>query len=79
MTQNSYEQLDRLFAQIRLRLAQVRQSDPATADELRSLLSQLELWVESLVVDSLKLKSLESQPKRATKSHDAGQKRHGRE
>ena len=79
MEESSYEQVDDLFAQIRLRLAQVRQSDPATADELRSLLSQLELWVESLVVDSLKLKSLESRPKRATTSHEAGQKRQGRE
>ena len=67
MTENFYEQIDDLLVQIRLRLGQVRQSDPATADELKGLLTQLEDWVESLVVDSLKLKSLESRPKRATK------------
>ncbi len=67
MTENSYEQLDRLLTQIRLRLAQVRQSDPAAANELKELITQLELWVESLVIDSLKLRSLESRTKKATK------------
>ncbi len=67
MTEDSYEQIDDLFVQIRLRLAQVRQSDPATADELKGLFTQLEDWVESLVINSLKLKSLESQPKRVKK------------
>ena len=75
MTEHSYEQVDDLFAQIRLRLGLVRQSDPATADELKGLLTQLEDWVESLVIDSLKLKSLESQSKRATKSQNTGRKR----
>ena len=67
MTEDSSEQIDDLFVQIRLRLAQVRQSDPATADELKGLFTQLEDWVESLVINSLKLKSLESQPKRVKK------------
>ena len=75
MTENSYEQIDDLFVQIRLRLGRVRQSDPATADELKGLLTQLEDWVESLVIDSLKLKSLESQPKRATKSQNTRRKK----
>ncbi len=65
MIENSYEQVDNLFVQIRLRLGQVRQSDPATADELKGLVSQLELWVDSLVIDSLKLRSLQGGPKRA--------------
>ena len=78
MTENSSAQIDDLFTQIRLRLALVRQSDPATADELKGLVIQLEDWVESLVVDSLKLKSLESRPKRATKSQNARRKRPGR-
>ena len=59
MTEESYEQLDELFKEIRLGLAKVRQSDPKTVDDLKSLLTQLEFWVESLVQDSLKLKSLE--------------------
>ena len=60
MSQNSYEQLDELLAQFRLGVARVRQSDPAAADELKALLTQLEYWVESLVIDSLRLKDMES-------------------
>ena len=66
MVENSYEQLDDLFVQIRLCLASMRQSNPEATEELKGLLRQVELWVESLVIDSLKLKSLESKPKRAT-------------
>jgi len=66
MRKNSSEQIDDLFVQIRLRLSRVRQSDPATADELKGLLTQLEDMVESLVISSLKLKSLESRPERGT-------------
>ena len=63
MAHNSYEQyeqVDDLFKQIRLCLLQVRQSDPVIAEELKGLVRQLEDWVESLVVNSLKLESLES-------------------
>jgi DNA-binding response OmpR family regulator len=60
MEKKSYEELDELLAQIRLLLLRVRQSDPATADELKSRFSQLEFWLESLIVESLKLKELES-------------------
>ena len=77
MTENYYDQIDDLFAQIRLRLGQVRQSDPATAEELKGLLIQLEDWVESLVVDSLKLKSLESRPKGLKEPEKRHQKRQG--
>ncbi len=66
MRKNSSEQIDDLFVQIRLRLSRVRQSDPATADELKGLLTQLEDMVESLVINSLKLRSLESRPERGT-------------
>jgi len=66
MRKNSSEQIDDLFVQIRLRLSRVRQSDPATADELKGLLTQLEDMVESLVISSLKLRSLESRPERGT-------------
>lgn len=67
MLDNVHEQIDDLIVKIRLCLGRVKQSDPATADEMKGLLTQLEDHVESLVVDSLKLKSLESQPKRAAK------------
>ncbi len=78
MTENSYDQLDDLFTQIRLRLALLRQSEPATTDELKGLVTQLEDWVESLVVESLKLRTLESRPKRATKPQDRRRKKPGR-
>ena len=60
VSENSYGQIDDLFKEIRLRLGRVRQSDPATAEELKGLVRQLELWVDSLVVDSLKLSNLEN-------------------
>ncbi len=77
MTENPYEQIDDLFAKIRLRLALVRQSDPATAAEIKDLITQLEDWVESIVVDALKLKSLESKPKRTARSEKKPPKRQG--
>ncbi|MFC1871341.1 hypothetical protein ACFLYF_02950 [Chloroflexota bacterium] len=61
MADKSYDEIDNLMAKMRLSLGKVRQSDPVTAEELKGLLRQLEDWVESLVVDSLKLKSLEGQ------------------
>ena len=75
MTEKSYEELDALLVQIRVRIARVRQSDPATAEELKGLVSQLELWVDSLVVDSLKLRSLESRSERATEPQKRSRKR----
>jgi len=59
MTKDSSEQIDELFVRIRLQLLQIRQSDPDIVEELKSLLTQLEDSVESLVIDSLRLKSLE--------------------
>ena len=67
MADKSYDEIDALLAKMRLSVGKIRQSDPATAEELKGQLRQLEDWVESLVVDSLKLKSLESQPKKAAK------------
>lgn len=58
MAEKSFDELDELLTQIRLCLARVRQSDPVTGDELKELFRQLEDWVESLVVDSLKLSSV---------------------
>ena len=48
MKENSYDQLDDLFAQIRLRLALVRQSDPATAAELKELFLDESLFIGHL-------------------------------
>ncbi|MFC1892819.1 hypothetical protein ACFLYR_02110 [Chloroflexota bacterium] len=62
--EHSYDQLDDLLKEIRLNLAPVRKSDPETGNKLKDLLRQLEIWVESLVVDSLKLKSLEGELQR---------------
>ena len=66
MIEHPYEQIDNLFAQVRLRLLEVRQSDPEAVEDLKSLLSQLEDYVEQLVIDSLRLKSLEGKARRAT-------------
>ena len=56
MAENSYQQIDDLFSQIRLQLLQVREYDQATADKLKSLLTQLEDCVEHLVIESLNKK-----------------------
>ena len=65
---DNYDQIDNLFAQVRLRLLEIRQSDPAAVEELKSLVSQLEDYVEQLVIDSLKLKDLESSAGKKTKA-----------
>lgn len=59
MTDHSYEQIDGLFRDIKLRLAGIRAIAPEAADDLKGLITQLELWFESLVIDSLKLENLE--------------------
>ena len=78
MEENPYEQIDDLFVQIRLRLAILRQSDSATTEELKGLVTQLEDWVESLVVDSLKLRNLESGSDKATESEKRRRNKPGR-
>lgn len=67
MTENSYEQIDDLFAQFRLRLLEIRQSNPETVEALKSLMSQLEDCVERLVIDSIKLKNLEKKTEMTSK------------
>lgn len=64
MAENISDTIDDLFRQLRLKLLKVRESDPQTSDELKNLLVQLEDWVEKLVVDSLKLQSLEKKSKK---------------
>ena len=74
---DSYDQIDNLFAQVRLRLLEIRQGNPATVEELKSLVSQLEDYVEQLVIDSLKLKNLESSVGRETKPGKRAKKKRG--
>ncbi len=64
MIEESYEKLDDLFKEIRLSILQVRKNDPEKGNKLKGLIRQLELWVDSLVVDSIKLKTLESEVRR---------------
>ena len=59
ITENSYKQIDELFIQIKHRLEQTTKGDQLITDDLNNLLLQLEYWVESLVIESMKLKSLE--------------------
>jgi len=66
MKETASEAIDELFTKIRLNLLKLRESDPATTFDLKSLLTQLEDWVQKLIIDSLKLESLEKSPKRAT-------------
>jgi hypothetical protein len=68
MTDDAHEQIDNLFAQVRLYLLELRQSNPQTVAELKSLVSQLEDCVERLVIDSLRLKSLEAKARRVTQT-----------
>jgi hypothetical protein len=51
--------IDELLADIRLKLVKLRETDPETTEELKSLILQLESFVEKLVLDSLRLQSLE--------------------
>ena len=56
--------IDDLFAQIRLNLLKLRDSDPVATEDIKNLLTQLEDWVEKLVIDSLKLESASKSPKK---------------
>lgn len=70
MEEQPHEAIDDLLRQIRLKLLQIRESDTEIAEEVKSLLTQLEDWIEKLVIDSLKLQSLEKRPKKTTESAD---------
>ena len=63
MKENTSDAIDELFAKIRLKLLKLRESDAETTDELKNLLTQLEDWVEKLVVDSIKLQGMGKKPK----------------
>ena len=59
MKEDASEVIDDLFAKIGLKLLKLRESAPEATEEIKSLLTQLHDWVEKLVVDSIKLESLE--------------------
>jgi len=61
MENETGREIDELFARIRIQLLKIRQSDPETVEELKSLLSQLEDSVESLVMDLMRLKAQEKE------------------
>ncbi|MFC2040818.1 hypothetical protein ACFLTY_00650 [Chloroflexota bacterium] len=65
MKEAADKDIDELFSKIRLNLLKLRESDPETTDELKNLLTQLEDWVEKLIIDSMRLRSLEKNPKSA--------------
>jgi len=65
MEETPYDQIDELFAKIRLLLLKVRQIDPTTAEDMRSLLAQLEDYVESQFIEYLKLENQESKKMQA--------------
>jgi hypothetical protein len=67
MTEHRYEQIDNLFAQLRLRLLEIRESEPQAVEVMKSLVSQLEDYMEQLVIDSLRLKSLEGKTQKVTR------------
>jgi len=75
MKKDPGEQIDELFVSIRLQLLQIRQSDPEVVEELKSLLTQLEDFVEPLVIDSLRLKSLEKPVKKMAEKKKTPRKR----
>jgi hypothetical protein len=60
MTEQPYEHVDSLFRDIKLRMASMRGTSPEAVDELKLLIDQLEMWFDSLVIDSLKLKKMDT-------------------
>ena len=68
MEERPYDEIDDLFRQIRLRLVELRDIAPEAVDGIKSSLTQLEDWVEKLVIDSLRLKSLQSAAKKPART-----------
>lgn len=58
------KQIDELFVLLRLKLLEIRKSDPEIVEEIKSLLSQLEDSFDSLLIDSMRLKNLEKAQKK---------------
>lgn len=64
MKSESEQNVDELFTKLRLQVLDIRQTSPEAAQEMRSLLAQLEDMVESLTIDSIQLKNIKSQSKK---------------
>ena len=64
MSDDIDQNIDELFARIRLKLFDIRKTNPETVEELKNLLSQLEDWVQSLVMDSIRLREIKAARKR---------------
>ena len=64
MKSDIHKDIDDLFAKIRLKLLDIRETDPETVQELKSLLTQLEDWVESLRMDSIRLSEIRDSSRR---------------
>ncbi len=64
MSDDIDQNIDELFAKIRLKLFDIRQANPETVEELKNLLSQLEDWVQSLGMDSIGLREIKAARKR---------------
>jgi len=59
-SEHSYERIDYLFLQLRHYLTNISTSTQSnTIREMKTLLTELEYWTDSLVIDSLKLKNVE--------------------
>ena len=63
MVEHFHEEIDELFIQIKRDLAKMTKSDPETAEELYRLVCRLEDWIDPLVIDSIKLRTLEKKLK----------------
>lgn len=68
MTEDYQEQIDNLFAQLRLSLLEIREANPETVEGMKSLVSQLEDCVERLVIDSINLKRLQAETETKSKT-----------
>jgi len=67
MADNPQDQTDNLFAQLRLRLLEIREANPETVEEMKSLISQLEDCVEHLIIDSITLRNLQAKTRAKTR------------
>ena len=77
MTENYREGIDELFTEIRLRLLEIRQSDPLVVEDLKATLCQLEDYVESLIIDWLRLKGIKDRLREAAPAQKAPREKQG--
>ena len=63
MTEYPPEEIVDLFIQIRHHLVGISQNDPETTKEIYRLVYRLEDWIDLLIIDSIKLRTLEKKLK----------------